>query len=127
MGSSGSGSFTDYSNVKKIPSVGQGGGGGASGTDKCKQAFTCVLEEVAQCDYYVATSTVPAKDSVLSISLAGRVFAVDSSGATVGALPTSFNFLASCLASGINYIGIVKKSTLTPVPTIEADFVPQEP
>jgi hypothetical protein len=83
------------------------------------------LQEVAQCDYYTQTRTVPAVGTVLSISLSGRVFAVDSSGFKIGALPTSFNYLASCLADGISYVGVVKSSASTPVPTVEADFVPQ--
>lgn len=128
MGSTGSGSFTDYSGAKNTHPTGQGsgGGGGSSGVDKCQQAFSCVLQEVAQCDYYTRTRTVPAPGTELSISLDRRVFAVDSSGATVGALPTSFNYLAECLASGIRYVGVVKSSTSSPVPTIEADFVPQD-
>lgn len=126
MGSTGSGSFSDYSGAKNTSSTGQGGGsGGASGVDRCQQAFSCVLQEVAQCDYYARAGTVPAPGTVLSISLSGRLFAVDSSGVKVGALPTSFNYLAACLAGGVSYVGVVKSSTSTPVPTVEADFVPQ--
>ncbi|SFI03008.1 hypothetical protein SAMN04515618_10891 [Collimonas sp. OK307] len=128
MGSTGSGRFSDYSGVKNTNTAGEGGGGGggASGVDKCLQAFSCVLEEVAQCDYYGQTMAVPAQGSELSISLAGRLFAVDSNGTKVGALPTSLNYLAACLASGVSYVGVVKFSASTPVPTVEADFVPQE-
>lgn len=128
MGSTGSGSFTDYSGATNTNQTGQGsgGGGGSSGVDKCQQAFSCVLQEVAQCDYYARTRAVPAPGTELNISLDRRVFAVDSSGATVGALPTSLNYLAGCLAAGIRYVGVVKSSTSSPVPTIEADFVPQD-
>lgn len=125
MGSTGSGHFSDYSGVKREGSTGQGAGGGTSGVDKCQQAFSSILEEVAQCDYYVQTKAVPLPGSVLSIVLGGRVFAVDSNGTKVGALPTSFNYLASCLASGTSYVGVVKSSMIAPVPTVEVDFAPQ--
>ncbi|AOK06937.1 hypothetical protein WK25_20495 [Burkholderia latens] len=63
-------------------------------------------------------------------SLEGRrswtaYFAVDVDGVKVGALPTSFNYLAACLAGGVTYVGVVKSSADKPVPTVEADFVPQ--
>lgn len=124
MGSTGSGRFSDYSAAKMGDTVSQSGGGGASGVDKCQQAFSCVLEEVAQCDRYAQSETVPATGSELSIVLDGRIFSVDSNGTKVGALPTSFNFLATCLASGVRYVGVVKSSSARPVPTIEADFAP---
>jgi hypothetical protein len=80
---------------------------------------------VAQCDYYAQSIAVPAPGSELSIVLDGRMFAVDSNGTKVGALPTSLNYLASCLASGVRYVGVVTFSTVAPVPTVEADFAPQ--
>jgi len=127
MGSSGSGNFSDYSGNKPTGPTGQGGGaaGGASGVDKCQQAFSSILEDVAQCDYHVNTKTVPAPGTQLSLILGKRVFAVDSNGVIVGALPTLFNYLAVCLGGGIKYVGIVKSSAVAPVPTVEVDFVPQ--
>jgi hypothetical protein len=126
MGSSGSGHFSDYSGNKPTDAgKGAGTAGGASGVDKCQQAFSSILEDVAQCDYFVNTKAVPAAGTQLGIVLGKRVFAVDSNGTTVGALPTSFNYLAGCLASGVKYVGIVKSSAAAPVPTVEADFVPQ--
>jgi hypothetical protein len=125
MGSTGSGHFSDYSSAKKEEATGQGAGGGASGVDRCRLAFSSILEEVAQCDYYGKSKTVPARGSRLSIVLDGRIFAVDSNGIKVGALPTSFNYLAACLANGFKYVGIVKASTVSPMPSVEADFVAQ--
>lgn len=125
MGSTGSGSFTDYSGAINGGPYGQGGAGGASGVDKCKQAFSCILEEVAQCDYYEQSSTVPEPRSELRIVFDKRMFAVDSNGTKIGALPTSFNYLAACLVDGVSYIGVVRSSTVTPVPTVESDFSPQ--
>lgn len=122
MGSTGSGSFTDYSGSKPTNS-GSGGSGGSSGTDRCKQAFSCVLEEVAQCDFYTQHQAPPAPGTELAIILNGRLFAVDSNGSRIGALPTRFNYLAACLASGIQYRGVVTASAATPVPTVSGDFL----
>lgn len=127
MGSTGSGSFSDYSGSKQPDNASKGAGasGGASGVDRCKQAFSCVLEEVAQCDYYTTHKAVPAPGTQLGIIVAGRVFAIDANGTKVGAFPTSFNYLAGCLVDGVTYIGIVKSSAIAPMPSIEGDFVPQ--
>ncbi|CAG2128916.1 hypothetical protein CUPL110328_15795 [Cupriavidus plantarum] len=125
MGSSGSGSFSDYSG-STAPKSGPGaGGGGTSGVDRCQQAFSTVLEEVAQCDYFTQSRTVPGVDQPLTLVFATRVFAVDQRGIKVGALPTAYNYLASCLKAGLSYTGVVRSSALTPMPTVEADFVPQ--
>lgn len=127
MGSTGSSRFSDYSGTKASQtSSGSGsGGGGASGVDRCRQAFTCVLEEVAQCPFFAQSGTVPGPSAVLTIEFHGRVFAVDANGVCVGALPTAFNYLVNCLNDGIQYIGLVRRSTTSPVPTIEVDFTPQ--
>lgn len=126
MGSSGSGNFSDYSGNKPTDAgKGDSIAGGASGVDKCQQAFSSILEDVAQCAYFANTKAVPAAGVHLGIVLGKRIFAVDSGGTIVGALPTSFNYLAGCLASGVTYVGVVKSSAVSPVPTVEADFVPQ--
>lgn len=128
MGSTGSGSFSDYTGAKNPVGAGRGGGsGGASGSDRCSQAFSCVLEEVAQCDHYTNTGAVPAAGDVLQVVRRGRLFAINSTGATVGALPTRLNYLAACLEDGFTYVGVIRSSSLTPFPTIEADFAPQNP
>ncbi|WP_232438572.1 MULTISPECIES: hypothetical protein [Burkholderia] len=128
MGSSGSGSFSDYpgTKAKAVEGDGIGVAGGTSGVDRCKQAFSCVLEDVGQCDFYSQFRKVPAPGTQLGIFFdKKRIFAVDVDGVKVGALPTSFNYLAACLAGGVTYVGVVKSSADKPVPTVEADFVPQ--
>ncbi|MDO3544917.1 hypothetical protein, partial [Ralstonia pseudosolanacearum] len=100
-------------------------GGGTSGVDRCQQAFSTLLEEVAQCDYFTQARAVPAAGELLSIAFDRRIFAIDARGVKVGALPTSFNYLAACMQDGVTYAGIVKSSALAPVPTVEADFVPE--
>ncbi|EMN1926130.1 hypothetical protein RVV18_000488 [Burkholderia ambifaria] len=100
--------------------------GGASGVDKCKQAFSSVLEDVGQCDFYSQFKRVPAPGTQLGIFFdKKRIFAVDVDRVKVGALPTSLNYLAACLAGGVTYVGVVKSSADKPFPTVEADFAPQ--
>lgn len=121
MGSKGSGRFSDYSGAQKDAS----GAGGASGTDRCQQAFTCTLEDVAQCDYYTQNDGVPPVGTVVNVVHDGRIFVVDAaSGLKVGALPTAFNYLAACIRSGVNYTGVVSYSANTSVPTVTVDFTP---
>ena len=122
MGSTGSGSFTDYpgSGSKR----GGGGSGGSSGTDRCNKAFSCELEEIEQCDYFSKHSSAPPADTLLSLAHNKRIMAVDESGITVGALPTELNYLAGCLKEGFNYQGRVVSSTSGSVATVTVDFKP---
>ena len=125
MGSTGSSRFTDYSGAKTTgTTTGTGGGGGASGNDKCQQAFSCTLEEVAQCDYLAQTGVVPQPGSTVTLVLQKRLFAQASNGYNVGALPTSFNYLAACMQSGVSYAGVVRASSSAPVPSVTVDFTP---
>ncbi|MEO1817565.1 hypothetical protein [Pseudomonas sp.] len=128
MGSSGSGRFTDYPGTKPKEVDENGGGiaGGSSGVDKCKQAFSVVLEDVGNSDLYSQTHSVPSAGTLLEIVFDGRrIFAVDTDGVKIGALPTSYNYLAACLADGITYVGLVSQSAVTPIPTVSADFAPK--
>lgn len=125
MGSTGSGSFSDYSGSRPKGDNGAGGGG-ASGDDRCMRAFACALEEVEHCEYFTANGDVPPVGTVLSIEQRGRLFAVEASGLSVGALPTKFNYLADCMAAGFSYAGRVNASTTTPVSSVSADFAPSQ-
>lgn len=127
MGSTGSGSFSDYSGSSSSGKDGGGAGGGSSGADPCAQAFACVLEEVAQCQYYSTRRTVPSPGSAMSLLFRGRIFAVDNTGVVVGALPTRYNYLAACIRNGFHYSGIVSVSQNSPVPSVAADFAPVLP
>lgn len=120
MGSTGSGSFTDYSGSQNPQ--GNGGPGGSGGVDQCSKAFSCKLQEVAQCDYLKQYGAPPPVQTELRLILNGRIFAVDANGTTVGALPTSHNYLAACLKSGFNYVGVVTGSAAGSLPTVAADF-----
>jgi hypothetical protein len=128
MGSSGSGSFSDYPGTKAKEAEGKGTGmaGGDSGVDRCQQAFHALLQDVGNSDYYARFNDVPAVGAQLGLVFDGkRVFAIDVNGVKVGALPTSLNYLAACLATDVNYVGVVSSSAVAPVPTVEGDFVPQ--
>ena len=127
MGSTGSGSFSDYPGSRPNEGGEGAGGGGASGEDRCARAFSCALEEVEQCDYFTASGGVPPANTALTIEQRGRLFAVDSSGQTVGALPTSFNYLADCMAAGFTYEGRVNFSASAPVASVNVDFAPRTP
>jgi hypothetical protein len=123
MGSSGSGSFSDYSGSS--PKGGNGeGGGGASGEDRCGRAFACTLEEVEQCEHFAVNGSAPAVGSLLSIELRGRLLAIDGNGRSVGALPTRLNYLADCIVAGFTYFGRITASASVPIGTVSADFSP---
>ncbi len=123
MGSSGSGSFSDYSGSSKKEQSGGGASGGASGEDRCRQAFSVGLEDVGQYDLYTSTGGVPAIQTQLTLIFSGRLIAVDPSGTSVGALPTRLNYLAACLRDGFQYVGIVQNSASGTSPTVDVDFV----
>lgn len=124
MGSTGSGSFSDYSGSRSKDGSDGAGGGGASGDDRCTRAFACALEEVELCDHFVAHENVPPNGTVLTIEQRGRLFAVDPNGQSVGALPTRFNYLADCMSAGFAYTGRVTASASSPVASVNADFAP---
>ena len=67
MGSTGSGSFSDYSGSRPKEEGQGGGGGGASGDDRCARAFSCDLEEVEHCNYFSENGDVPPANTALSI------------------------------------------------------------
>jgi hypothetical protein len=120
MGSSGSGSFSDYSGSPKAGS-GNGSSGGASGSDKCGEAFSASLEDVASHDYYKNHGTTPAVGTQLSVQVKGRVVAAIGSE-SVGSLPTRLNYLAACLEDGFTYTGVVTASSNGSNPQVHADF-----
>lgn len=121
MGSSGSGNFSDYSGKPKTTSGG-GSSGGSSGSDKCGEAFTANLEDVASHDFYVNHGSAPAVGTQLTIEVRGRVIAIVG-GESVGSLPTRLNYLARCLQDGFTYTGIVTVSSNGSNPQVQADFV----
>ncbi|MAM73718.1 MAG: hypothetical protein CMO29_07940 [Tistrella sp.] len=126
MGSSGSGRLTDYPGSQS-KGTGNEVGSGASGGDRCGRAFSCILEEVELCSYFLKHKSAPPTNTILSIIHQRRLFAVDANGESVGALPTKFNYIADCIVAGFTYKGRVVTSSSTPFTFISVDFAPGEP
>lgn len=123
MGSTGSGSFTDYS--KRKPTSPEGGDGGSSGKDNCGKAFSTSLDEVSRCFYYINTSNVPPRGTEVNVFFNGLRLSVETKkGEEVGYLPTKYNYLKNCLADGFIYTGVVTASSLKPLPSVTVDVVP---
>ena len=121
MGSSGSGSLTDYSKRKPVGN----NNGGASGEDNCNKAFSTSLEEVSRCDYFLKHKTVPFPGTQVLLFFKGMRLTVETTkGEEVGYLPTKFNYLRACIAGGLNYAGTVSASSSSPFPNVTVDIVP---
>ena len=119
MGSSGSGSFSDYGHKPK------GNQGASSGEDKCGKAFSASLEEVQNCNYFTTTRNVPIVGNVIYVVFANPRLAVhNDQNVIIGYLPTKFNYLLACIENGINYSGLVSSSSLVPLPSISVDISP---
>jgi hypothetical protein len=123
MGSTGSGRFSDYSGKPNQPEKNGGSSGGSSGQDRCSQAFSVGLEDVAQYTFFSTQNNVPRKGTTLTLVLNNRLIAATEDGISVGAIPTKLNYLAGCLRNGFKYVGIVTNSSIKPDPRVEVDFV----
>lgn len=121
MGSTGSGSFSDYHDYKNSGKTSDNGGG--SGEDQCAKAFSTYLEEVAVSEYYKKSGEVPPEGTEVIVKLEGRL-AVSIDETIVGYLPTEYNFLRGCMSDGFAYSGVIVKSTNTPIPSVMVDIVP---
>ena len=129
MGSSGPSRISDYpgSSSRGKPAK-PGGGNGYSPTDRCARAFSARLEDVEQSDYYQAYKTTPPVGMKVEVAQRKRLVAQTLSGESIGNLPTSLNYLASCLKDGWHYFGTVQSVTSgPPVATISGDFAATPP
>jgi hypothetical protein len=126
MGSSGSGSLSDYPGSSGRKPSGSGGGGGGGGQDRCTKAIDAKLEDVEHCDYFKKHNRVPAAGIALTIAFNGkRVVALTTANETVGNLPTKFNYLVDCMNDGFAYAGQVRSSSNgPPEASVTADFAP---
>lgn len=123
MGSTGSGSFTDYSDRK--PSSENADDGGSSGKDPCGQAFNTSLEEVSRCSYLINNGIVPPRGTSVRVRFNGIRLSVETEiGEEIGFLPTKYNYIKVCMDSGLNYVGSVNSSSLVPTPAVFVDIVP---
>lgn len=131
MGSTGSGRISDYPGSSSKGGSGAGAGGGGGGgppEDRCARAFHARLEDIEQSDYYRAHGSLPPLGTQLSVAHRKRLVAQTSNGESIGNLPTSLNYLASCLKDGWNYVGTVQAAASDPpVATVSADFAATPP
>lgn len=119
MGSTGSGNFSDYKRNISNPNQ-----GGDSGQDRCAKAFNSSLEEVQNCQYFTTHAIVPPiRTSVNIIFISPRLAVTDSTGLCIGYLPTSFNYLKTCMDDNFNYEGIVSSSSNNSLPFVSVDIV----
>ena len=131
MGSSGSGRISDYpGSSSSSAKAGESGGGGVVGgaEDRCAKAFSARLEDVEQSDYYRTHRSVPPLGIPLTLAQRKRIVAETTSGESVGNLPTSFNYLASCMKHGWTYVGKVQGAVSgPPVAAVSVDFAAIQP
>ncbi len=123
MGSSGSGNISDYPGTSRGGSGGGIGGGGEPPVDRCERAFSVRLEDIEHSDYFRTYGAPPPVGETLHVRQRKRLVAETSAGQSVGNLPTSYNYLASCMKSGWGYTGTVRTTSVAPpITTIAADF-----
>lgn len=125
MGSSGSGRISDYpgSSSQSGSRTGGGGSGGGTPEDRCARSFALGLEDVEQSDYYKAHGAIPAVGTQVEVVQRKRLVAQTSAGQSVGNLPTSFNYLASCIKAGWTYVGAIQSAKKgPPQATVLVDF-----
>lgn len=123
MGSTGSGSFSDYS--KRKPKQPGDRSGGASGVDKCGAGFSDSLEEVSRCLYFMSNGTVPPIGEEVTVTFNGSRLAVEAKlGEEIGYLPSKLNYLKFCLDDGYAYKGVVSNSRNVPTPSVSVDIIP---
>lgn len=123
MGSSGSSSFSDYSEQNSSSPLSSNGG--SSKTDKCNNAFAASLEEVSRCQYYQKIGIPPVGTEVYIVFNQIRLVAIDTtSGQEIGYLPTKFNYIKTCLDNGFTYSGRVASNLIRPTPSVLIDIVP---
>lgn len=127
-----SGRFHEYTPVENeatSPKAGGGEGGAQPGTDMCDRVIESArLEEIERSQYHKKHSRVPRIEDLVRLRKgleAGRlVIEHASTNLSVGYLPTRFNYLVQCLASGRKYNGKVTASTDSPSARIVIELSP---
>ena len=122
MGSVGTGRFDDYQNDNSAR-----GGVAGEAEDPCAEGFTALLEEVERCDYFHQHRQPPNIGTSVLVSPGKRITVSTNSGEVIGYLPTQFNYLAACIASGFSYTGQVTLSVAKPIVKVEVAISPIEP
>ena len=89
-----------------------------------EEALSVRLEDIEHSEYFGTNGGPPLAGEMLHIRQRKRLVAETSAGQSVGNLPTSYNYLASCLKGGWGYTGTVTTSSnAPPAATVGADFV----
>lgn len=119
MGSSGSGKFGTY----RIGSDNSGDMRAKSAEVGCPKTIENLkLEDIATSEYYLNRKSLPvAGEEVLLYNKVfnGRlVVKAKSTNEIIGNVPTQYNYLINCIKSGMNYLGTVVASGVTPVPYV---------
>lgn len=121
MGSSGTGRLSDYPGSRGTSGKG-GPQGGSSGEDRCKKPISEQLEDVSRCDYFKNHKRVPKAGTHVAAVQAKRIEVTTTEGEVIGYLPTKYNYLAGCIATGYKYSGTVVTSKDNPVPAVLVDL-----
>ena len=138
MGSTGTGTFSDYpgseggrpgkSGGGGRGGASQGGGGGQGGggklsNDRCGAKLDGIsLQEVANCTYYREHESPPPKKSRVRIRkklFGGRVaIEIQDTKEVIGLLPTKFNYIVPCMKDGWEYTGSIVDTSKAKIPKV---------
>lgn len=128
MGTKGTDKFREYREPTKKPKKTAGrGGSGEEGVNRCSLPIRSVLlEEVARCDYFARSRSVPPVGTSVEVreALVGGRVAVASSADNIvlGYLPVDLNYLRRCLEQGFRYEGTVTSASSTKTPAIRINL-----
>lgn len=125
MGSAGFGTFGNYHiGDPKDSNQGNGsssGGNGIGGAQREKTDYIN-LEDVPILDYFLNNNNVPSALEPVFLSDQihnGRLVVISSvTLEIIGNVPTKYNYLLNDIKMGINYIGEVRSSGLSPIPFV---------
>lgn len=128
MGTSGSGSFSDYPSGKKGSSTTDSTGDGSGiNQNSCEKAIGEIdLEEVATLDYFKNHQNVPNIDDEVELSnkLDGGRLVVLCNNLKLGYLPAKYSYLLTCTKEGYSYRGTVIDTTTSPLVHVQIDLGP---
>jgi hypothetical protein len=127
MGSTGTGRFTDYPGKRYNDENGDISAGGGNDIDRCAKAFSAELEEVELCQYFKKNGDVPQVGADVYVDIDQRLCIYEKgSNTSIGYLPTEYNYLAQCIASGYHYRGTVTNSRNSPIAYVRVDIGPDK-
>lgn len=127
MGSTSSDRFKDYSDGgdgKSGSGGGDSGDGGSSAkkgkNDPCTVIIETDLEEVERQEYFKAHGAPPPVGTSVELvpDFSARIAVAVVSDATLGFLPTRFNYLRKCWSEGHRYAGEVTQSSTKPFTSV---------